>query len=528
MTAGGRQESLGALPCHPSGYGSFDIQTWSPPMEKRVKHSENDDIEPNHAASDCVLDKKLPLQDNHEIPSDQAVVNRHQSGEIDESLQEGMQHRSDDVSKHLTEDTKANSKLPSPDSIDEVTNEVEVLQTSEEKSKENDFQQEHDHQSEQDLNQLSLERLSLDHKSLDSKGFTNQEGEIVVETSLSNGSLVKKEPPQETSMFNRSVPESSRTNDGDHLVCSPRNALASDPAGIQTEMASPSSSASQPNIKKTESLSRRTSPYGGRSWHQSSNADRGHIENNFGFRRHSHKRSNQRRQLSPQRLYPRSETGTQVPVSQGYPSQAMSSPSPLVQQGGQTQNQYSTCVAYPNSTAAHAWSMHNMQQQNFVPSQSQPLRPYPQPQISQHPMQSNQQLGEMQNNQAYNQMWQYYFYQQQQQQQPQNQHQPQQQLLQQQYNQHQQMLQVQQQYLQQQQLPYQHPQLLQLQQQQQFIQHQQQQHQLIQQQGFHPQQLYRRCFAANTLHRVSNPGKSSRLIHFIITNDLCKMIKMVF
>ncbi|XWS18595.1 hypothetical protein CRYUN_Cryun32bG0058000 [Craigia yunnanensis] len=170
MTTGRRQESPGALPSHPSGDGSLDIPTQSPSQDKILKPPENDDTQPNHAASACVSEKKSPLQENHEIPRDQATVNMLQSGEVEESLQEGMQHRSQDVSKQLREDIKANTNFSSHDLIHEGTNEVEALQTSEANSKENDVQQEHDHKSEQDVNRLSLERLSLGHldcKSLD-------------------------------------------------------------------------------------------------------------------------------------------------------------------------------------------------------------------------------------------------------------------------------------------------------------------------------------------------------------------------
>lgn len=411
----------------------------------------------------------------------------------------GMQSRPQDVSNTLSEDMKANANLPSH-GFHEVTNEVDALQASEENSKENDAQQEHDHKSEQDVNRLPLERLSLghlDHKSMDSISVANQEGETPVEICLSNGSMVKKEPPQETSISNGSLPEGGQSNDGDHLESSPRSARASDSAGIHTEVARCSPLAN-PQNKKAEPLLRMTTPDSGGSWHHSSNADRVQRENKLGFRRHSHKRQHERRQVSPQRQYSRSETVIQVPITQGYPSQSMSSQSPQVQQGGQTQSQYSISAAHPNLTTAHAWSMPNAQQQNFPPSQTQlfPQPAYPQPQITQYPVQSNEQLGQMQNNQAYNQMWQYYLYQQQQQQQfllqqPQHQQpQVQQQLTQQQYQQHRQMLQVQQQYLQQQQLPYQQPQL---QQQQQFIQHQEQQYLQLQhqqqQQGSYQQQL---------------------------------------
>lgn len=509
MTDGGRQESPDSFPSHPSGYESLDIPTQSPSQNKILKPPENGDTQTDHAALDCVPEEKSPLQENDEIPLDQAGVNRLQSGEVNESLQGGMQHRPQDVSKQLREDIKANTNLSSHDIKHEGTNKVEALQTSEENSKENDVRQEHDHKSEQDVNRLSLERLSLvhlDHESLDSINVTIQEGETFVETSLSNGSMVKKEPPQETSMSNGSVPEGGQSNGGDHLESSPRSAPASDSAGIQTEMVSPFSS-SQQKIKKTGSPLQMTPPspsYSGGSLHpRSNNAERDHRENKFEFRRHSHRRLHQRQQLSPQRQYSRSETGTRVPMTQGYSSQSMSLQSPQVQQGGHTQSQYSTSAAHPNLTTAHAWSTQNVQQQNFAASQTQVFPPhaYSQPQISQYPMQGNVQLGQMQNNQAYNQMWQYYYQQQQfllQQQQQQLQHQQpqaQQQLLQQQYQQHQQLLQVQQQYLQQQQLPYQQPQLLQLQQQQrQFIQSQeeqylQQQKQQLQQQGTHQQQF---------------------------------------
>ncbi|KAG8494558.1 hypothetical protein CXB51_012217 [Gossypium anomalum] len=452
ITASRRQESPDPLPSHPSGDRSLDIPVQSPSRDNILKPSENDDAQSNHAALDCVPDTISPFLEDHEIPLYQATVNKLQS-EVDESLQGG-----------------GSTALR---------------------------RQEHDHKPEHDANELPLERLSLgqlDRESLDSISFANQEGETFVETSLSNESMVKKEPPQETSKLNGIMPEGAQSNDGYNLESSPRSAQASDSAGIQTEMSSPSSLASQQNIKKTEPLVRRTPPDDVGSWHQRSNADRVHRENKFGHRRHSHKRQHQRQQMSPKRQHLRSETGTQVPMSQGYPSQSMYSQSPQVQQGGQSQSQYSTSAAHPNLAAVHNWSMQDVHQQNFAPTQTPPvpLPGYPQTQISQNPMQSNEQLGQMQTNQAYNHTWQYYYYQQQQQQfllQQQQQPLPQQQLLQQQYQQHPQLLQVEQQYLQQQQLPYQQPQLLQ---QQQFIQQQQylqQQQQQLQPQGSYQQQF---------------------------------------
>ncbi|KAL1169652.1 hypothetical protein V6Z11_A05G161000 [Gossypium hirsutum] len=502
ITASRRQESPDPLPSHPSGDRSLDIPVQSPSRDNILKPSENDDAQSNHAALDCVPDTISPFLEDHEIPLYQATVNKLQSGEVDESLQGGRQHSSEEVSNKLQsgEDIKTTSNMSSHNLIqDEMRNGVEALETSKENSKENKFTQEHEHKPENDVNELPLERLSLgqlDRESLDSISFANQEGETFVETSLSNESMVKKEPPQETSKLNGIMPEGALSNDGYNLESSTRSAQASDSAGIQTEMSSPSSLASQQNIKKTEPLVRRTPPDDVGSWHQRSNADRVHRENKFGHRRHSHKRQHQRQQMSPKRQHSRSETGTQVPMSQGYPTQSMYSQSPQVQQGGQSQSQYSTSAAHPNLAAVHNWSMQDAHQQNFAPTRTPPvpLPGFPQTQISQNPMQSNEQLGQMQTSQAYNHMWQYYYYQQQQQQQ-QQQPLPQQQLLQQQYQQHPQLLQVQQQYLQQQQLPYQQPQLLQ---QQQFIQ--QQQYLQQQQQQLQPQGSYQQQFPPPNLH----------------------------
>ncbi|KAK9022796.1 hypothetical protein V6N11_003038 [Hibiscus sabdariffa] len=486
MAAVRRQESPGSLPSHPSGDGSLDISVQSLSQDKILEPPAVDDAQPNHDALDCVSDEKSPLPE--------ATVNKLQSGEVDERLQGGMQQSLQDVSKHLREDIKANTNVSSCNLIyDKVENEVEALETSEENSKEIDFRLERDQKSEHDVNGLTLVRLSLGHldrEASDSISMANQEGETFVEASLSNESIIKKEPPQETSKLDGIAPEGPQNNAGGNLESSPRNAQASESAGLQTEMVSHSSLASQQDIKKTEPLLQRTPPDDGGNWHQRSSADRVHRANKFGHRKHSHKRLHQRQQMSPKRQYPRNEAGTQVPMSQGYPSQSMYSQSPQVQQGGQSQSQYPTSTAYTNLATVPTWSMQNTDQQNFTPSQTPPvpLPAYPQPQIPQHPMQSNEQLGQMQNNQAYNQMWQYYYYQQQQQQfllqQQQQQQHPQQQLFQQQYQQHQQLLQVQQQPL-----PYQQPQL---QQQQQFIQHQPQQY--LQQQQLQPLGSYQQQF----------------------------------
>ncbi|PPR83599.1 hypothetical protein GOBAR_AA37116 [Gossypium barbadense] len=183
ITACRRQGSPDPLPSHPSGDRSLDIPVQSPSRDNILKPLENDDAQPNHAALDCVPDMISPFLEDHEIPLYQATVNKLQSGEVDESLQGGRQHSSEEVSNKLQsgEDINTTTNMSSHNLIqDEMRNGVEALETSEENSKENKFRQELEHKPEHDVNELPLERLSLgqlDRESLDSISFANQEGE---------------------------------------------------------------------------------------------------------------------------------------------------------------------------------------------------------------------------------------------------------------------------------------------------------------------------------------------------------------
>lgn len=487
------QETPVNLPCQPSRDCSSDCMIHPSLQDKKPTSLENNDMQAVHPGTEQVSDQKSPLLENCMMLSGQDAVDLHQSGDSDNNVQESLHQ----VSPKVSEPPKEDSSEPnvSLDSVHQVTNETEGAQASLEFSRDNDVQQEYDHETEQDLKPLSLERLCLDPqdtkssgpvtpKSYDSESEAPQEISPFPPTShdteapqeMSNRSMLKSETTQENSMSDRSMTESGQNANVDNFVSSPVSTQATVSAQINIGNFSPSTSASNQNIM-TEALSQPRI-----NWRQKGYSDRNRRDSKFGFRGHSHKRLHQQRQVSP-RQYPRADIGSHLPTSQGYPSQPLSSPNPQIQQGGHIQSQYPASTAHPNLTAPQAWPMQSVQQQNLSPaSQSQsPVQPaaYSLAQMSQHPMQNNEQDGNMQNNQAYNQMWQYYYYQQQQLLWQQQQQQPQQQqLLQQQYQQ--QLLQLQylqQQQLQQQQLPYQQQQLQQHQQQQQEQQLQPQQQQ---------------------------------------------------
>ncbi|KAL5774092.1 hypothetical protein ACOSP7_011649 [Xanthoceras sorbifolium] len=494
----GKKETIVALPPHPSGSDHL-VQSAS---EDKPSPPESHDTQSDQAAtqSDQVSDQKSLFPGNHDIRSDTVTVDL-QSGEADNSAQESMQPVPPEASEQQREDiTQPN--VPSLDFVQQIANETEAVQASQEFCKD-DGQREYDHEFNQDLKPLSLEGLSLDPGANESPGSfcaTSHGCEVPLEPNLSHESTLKSEAQQETSASNGNVLQNGQNASGSHFVSSPMGIQPSDSAHFQTGMVSPSSSASH-QTSATEAFSRpQTTANSGRNWHQKHHTNRNRRDSKFGFRGHSHKRLHQQRQVSSQQ-YPWAEGGGQMPMDPGYPLQSL----PLqnkIQQGSQ-QNLYpaSAILATPQ-----ARPMQNIQPQNFAPAcQAQlPAQPvaYPQAQMSQHPTQSNGQHGNLHNNQAYNQMWQYYYYQQQQmqmqqpvqqlqqqqpaqqlqQQQPHDQQLLQQQLqLQQQYFQHQQMQQQlphMQQHLQLQQQPYQQ----QLQQQQQYIQQQQQQQHIQQQQ----------------------------------------------
>ncbi|KAJ4703780.1 nuclear factor of activated T-cells 5-like isoform X2 [Melia azedarach] len=503
MFAEGRQENIVALPSRASGSEHL-LQL--PSQDKKLSPPEKSDDESDHAATALLSNQKSSSPENHDIRSDGAPIDILQSGQADSSSQERMQQVPAEVTEQHSQDA-CEPEVLSPDLVHQVTNETEAVQASVEFSKEDDVQKEYDHESKSDLKPLSLEGLSLDPKEIDSLGSmhaTSLECEAPQETNLSHESVLKSEVPQETSLSDGSMLGGGQNTNGNHFASGSMATQASGSAPIQTGTISPSSSASHQNFTPEAHSRPQTPASRGRNWHQKHNPDRVHRDSRFGFRGHSHNRRHNQRRVSS-RQYPRAETSVQMSMNPGYPSQHLPSTNPQVQQGIQVQSQF---PASASLTAPQAWPPQNMQQQNFASAFQSQLPGqsvlYPQAQMSQYPMQSSEQHGHLQNNVAYNQMWQYYYYQQQQQQQLFLQQQQLQ--LQQQEQQHMQPLQQQQplhqqqQYFHQQQQQQQHqqpqpeflPQQQQMQQQQHLLYLQQQlQHQQVeqvQQQAEQPQQ----------------------------------------
>lgn len=476
----GRRESNVASPPQPS---ESEHLMPSPSEDKKFSLPEKSDSESGHDATSLLSNQKSPLPENHDIRSDGAEVDILRLGEADSSSQDRMQQVPPEATEQHSQDA-CDPEVVSLDLAHQITNENEAVQASEGLSEEDDVQQEYEHKSKKDLKPLSLEGLSLDPGRNDSPGSvcaTSHECEAPQKTNFSHESMLKSEAPHETSLSDGIVLGAGQINNGSHFASGSMGTQASSSAPIQTGTVSPSSSANHQNFIPEAHSRPQTPANSGRNWHQKQNADRVHGDFRFGHRGHSHKRQHQQRRFSSQR-YPRNETGDQMPMNSGYPSQPLPSQNPQAQQGGQAQSQF-----LPSLTA-QTWPMQNMQQQNFVSaSQSEvPAQPvfYPQAQMSQYPTQSSEQHGLLQSNLAYNQMWQYYYYQQQQQQQ---------------FFLQQQQLQLQQQHLQpleQQQLvqqqQYQQQHLLYLQQQPQHQQFEQDQlQQQVQQQDQHPLHQWR-------------------------------------
>lgn len=441
----------------------------SPSQDKKFSPPEKSDSESGHDAASLLPNQKSPLPENHDIRSDGAEVDILQSGKADSSSQDRMQQVPPEAAEQHSQDA-CDPEVLSLDLAHQITNENETVQASEAFSEKDDVQREYEHESKKDLKPLSLEGLSLDPGGNDSPGSvcaTSHECEAPQKTNFSHESMLKSEAPRETSLSDGSVLGAGQNNKGSRFASSSMGIQASSSAPNQTGTVSPSSSASHQNFIPEAHSRPQTPANSGRNWHQKQNPDRVHRDLRFGYRGHSHKRQHQQRRFSLQR-YPQNETGDQMPMNSGYPSQPLPSQNPQAQQGSQAQSQFL------HSLTAQAWPMQNMQQHNFASaSQSEvPAQPvfYPQAQMSQYPTQSSEQHGLLQSNLAYNQMWQYYYYQQQQQHQ---------------FFLQQQQLQLQQQNLQ----PLQQQQLMQQQQYQQQQLLQQQQHLLYLQQQPQHQQL---------------------------------------
>ncbi|XP_062096460.1 pre-mRNA-processing factor 39-2 isoform X2 [Humulus lupulus] len=329
--------------------------------------------------------------------------------------------------KQPTEDATTELNAPSSSLKQEVAEETDSLRTLNEYSTGNDHKQDYDREPQRDMQPLSLESLSLHNQ-----GKPSSDSKKIVSPAF--------EAPQETCISNEIMVESNQlNNDEDHLTHSQRKAEDYSPQ-IENEVVNPLSSRSHQNPTSTKPRYQQSRPANsGGNWHRINNYGKVRRESKFGFRGHLQK-SHQHKQGSTQH-HPRAELSGPIPISQGIPSQSASPQTQQIPQGSQSQIQFQT-IPPPNipppPLPPATWPVQNMPQPNYA-SSPQPVQG------------SGEQ--EMQNSQAYNQMWQYYYYQQQMlmQQQPQQQHLHMSQEYQQQYTQWQQ-----QQYLYQQQLQ-QHP-----------------------------------------------------------------------
>lgn len=423
----------------------------------------------------------VALQESHITELDDAVRDKLQSMEVDDSTQEkgrelplrvSEEPRDDDVEENVSSadlvavkemspevSKKFRTEFSEPDVSSEnlehrVTSEKEVLQASQPYSKENSAYTHGNYVVESEEAKPSPKSLSLKPQEStcpDSVRMTSCECESIPEICQSNDRL-------DAGGCNANQDNSASAQD-------------SESAQTHVDINSPSSSASHhDHVARRPYLQPRYSRNSGGNWHQTSGPGKFRKDTKFGYHGHGYRKQHQQQQLSPPKSRP-PEGGFQMSKASGYPSQ----PALQIQPGSQGQNQFQS-TANPDFIAAHSWPMQSVPLQNSV-SQSQPPAMPATSQLSQDAMQ-----GHMQNAQAYNQMWQYYYYQQQQQflLQQQQQMQPQQALLlQQQYQQQlQQYIQYQQQSFQQQNQPehlqLQQPQQLQLQEQV-LMQHQQQQ-----------------------------------------------------
>ncbi|KAF5738297.1 hypothetical protein HS088_TW13G01193 [Tripterygium wilfordii] len=498
LVAEARKETLDTVP--PLLSDNSDHRVQSPFQEEKLSSSGNPVSLSDHDATSQILDQNPQMLENCELLFEAGAIDPRQSEESEIDVQETAEPVCSKFSEHPREDAPEPNML-TLESAQKVTNDGQIVQSSQEYFEKHSMQQQNDLEPEQDLRPPSLEKLCLDSQSDKSRDLipkVSDDCEADIEISFSNGQVLKSESPQVNSKSNESMIEINHDSNGDHFVSSTVSTRIADSPKSHSEYFCHStdyqSTASEAHSSQQMHVN------GGGNWRQRSNSDRNRKDSRYGFHGHSHRRFHQRQQLSPQKQYQRAEMGTRIPVSQSQTSQLSH---PQNQQGSQAR----VAPTVPAKTASpQAWSVQNVQYQNFASAnQSQPsAQPagFPQAHMVPHITQSSEQHGDLQNNQAYNQMWQYYYYQQQQQQQFLMQQQPhqQQQLLQQQYQQ--QQLQLQQQYLQQQQLQQQQlsdeqpqqlqqqqdqQQPLQMQQQQQFLQ-QQQQWQLQYQQQFLQQQ----------------------------------------
>ncbi|XP_030480447.2 pre-mRNA-processing factor 39-2 isoform X1 [Cannabis sativa] len=367
-----------------------------------------------------ISEPKFPAHEIHDIPFEQTPTSDQLPSEEAHS---DSGEKVTLLALEVTEQSKKDSPETNVSSVDlvyspssslklEVAEGTESLQTLNEHPNGNDHNRAFGLEPQRDMKPLSLEGISLHPQAEPSSDS-------------------KFSMPQETCISDESMVESNQpNNDEDHRTQIQRKAEANSPQ-IENEVVNPSSSKSYHNPTSTKPrYYQQSKPANrGKNWHRANNS-KVRKESKFGFQGHLQRSSHQHRKGSTQQQHPQAGLSGLIPIGQVIPSQIASPQSHQILQGSQSQIQFQITSPPPPVT----WPVQSMAQPNYVaPSQ---------------PVQGSEEQ-EIQNNQAYNQMWQYYYYQQQMlmQQQPQQQNLNMSQEYQQQYLQWQQ-----QQYLYQQQL----------------------------------------------------------------------------
>lgn len=358
------------MPKKPSG-GQGPKNQIPPTAQKQVPLSpEKHAIHPDRVSADQVRQKD---DDNGAPEGTQRLTHQVlvQSRE-DEDASEPMELTHDSV--HKSQGDAAGSieppyEIEQPEPINtrqepEPEPEQEPINTQQEQ------EQEQDHELEKHLNPASVESISLDSREKDTQVFipmVTHEHDVPQETSASNRDPSKASPNSSPAADSAKLHNESDENDS--VVSLLSYAIHQNPCPSQTHP--------QPEV-----------PLDGSEKLDHTNRDSGGASSGF----HGHSQDpEQQRQVSPKQMVPTAELGAQ--------------------------NHAQNVDAKENITTSHAGPVENVQMQGPISSSHSQLYPqpafsHPQVQMAQYPMQSSDQLGHIQNSQAYNQMLQSYYQQQ--------------------------------------------------------------------------------------------------------------------
>ncbi|XP_043700368.1 uncharacterized protein LOC122651102, partial [Telopea speciosissima] len=360
--------------------------------------------------------QKVSLPENPVILSSQAVTDQPQSEEDNNDTQKRIQQVGSPKVLEEEHGKYATNQSPiSDDAVLKAAYDPQVPQPMQEHHKrEDEVQKEPDMESKVDLRPPSLESLSLEAQDFAPTRSHDHEGPE--ETSSSDGNR-----PKNGGVSSMSSPPCIQSDDLAHFHLQknygPLHA-ESNPGSLQEQ------AYSQPLAPKSSASSHNA----GGKWRRMNKTALSTGDANYGFHGYPQLQQPQQWQVSPQQQIQPIEMQSQIVMNQVYPCQPLSEPNSQVQHNGQAQNQYqpSATQVYAGAAGTHIWHAQNVQQQSFasVPQTQQvaQLVTHAQANVYPYPVQSTEQHGHMQNNQAYaHQMWQYYY---------------QQQLYQQQYQQH--------------------------------------------------------------------------------------------